>query len=124
MSNSMRLHSLEGHVHGTLRERRAAGSEANTHLEALETLRSRFDSIESAAMQTQEEIRETKEDMKKMQQDIREVHEEAIKDRKAIAGVVSWLGNLRMVDLFRMTGGSGGDDLKAEPASDLAGGSE
>ncbi|BCS27278.1 uncharacterized protein APUU_60326A [Aspergillus puulaauensis] len=104
-------------VRASLRFVHAAWTEVMTHLEGSERFGSRLDSIEADAVKAREEVRQTKEDMKKMQEDIRKIKEDASKDNKTLTGMMSLLGNLRMVDLFRMTGG-GGEDLKIEPPSD------
>lgn len=89
-----------------------------------ETSRSRFNSIETAAVNAREEARKTKEDIKKMQEDIKKIQEDASKDKKTLTGIVSWLGNLKMVDLFRMIDGVDDGDLKVVSPSESGDGSK
>lgn len=116
-SISKRLESLERHVHSTLREHHAAWTEVVTQLAEVKAFGGRLDNNETAAVKSREEIIEIKKDMKKMQ-------EETSREKKAITGIVSWLGNLKVIDLFNITGGRDGDDLKVEPPNDAEKGSE
>lgn len=68
-------------------------------------------------MKAREEARKTKEDIKKIQED-------ASKDKKTLTGIVSWLGNLKMVDLFRMIDGVDDGDLKVVSPSESGDGSK